>query len=85
MAQQVRSLGGAVMSTQCLTHRVALITEVWLGTHTGSNLHVQEGMHGERASGRIKMDLLEERRKVSPPLQPFVPKGAPYCLKPLLL
>ena len=41
-------------------------TEVWLGTHTGelSGLRVQEGEHGERASGRIKEQLLEQRRKV---------------------
>lgn len=51
-------------------------TEVWLGTHTGTGLHHQEGAHGERASGRIKQDLLEARRKVSPPIQPVVPKGS---------
>lgn len=51
-------------------------TEVWLGTHDGSGLHCQEGVHGERASGRIKLDLLESRRMVSPPIQPFIPKGS---------
>ncbi|GAA5877407.1 hypothetical protein JCM1840_006090 [Sporobolomyces johnsonii] len=51
-------------------------TELWLGTHTDSGLHVQEGLHGERASGRILPALLEARREVSPPLQPFVPKGS---------
>ncbi|GAA5906964.1 hypothetical protein JCM5296_006072 [Sporobolomyces johnsonii] len=51
-------------------------TELWLGTHTGSGLHVQEGLHGERASGRILPALLEARREVSPPIQPFVPKGS---------
>lgn len=51
-------------------------TEVWLGTHTDSGLHVQEGRHGERASGRIMLDLLEKQRKVRPPSQPVVPKGS---------
>ncbi|KAF9883341.1 hypothetical protein FE257_003557 [Aspergillus nanangensis] len=51
-------------------------TEVWLGTHTDSGLHVQEGMHGERASGRIMAEVLEQRRAVRPPCQPTVPKGA---------
>lgn len=32
-------------------------TEVWLGTHH-STITSQEGKHGERASGRIKKDLL---------------------------
>lgn len=54
-------------------------TEVWLGTHAGaelSGLAVQEGRHGERASGRIKKELLERRRGERPPAQPVVPKGA---------
>ncbi|KAE8396104.1 hypothetical protein BDV23DRAFT_192983 [Aspergillus alliaceus] len=51
-------------------------TEVWLGTHLDSGLHVQEGMHGERASGRIQLDVLEKRRTIRPPSQPVVPKGA---------
>jgi len=51
-------------------------TEVWLGTHNGSGLHCQEGAHGERASGRIKLHLLETRRMVSPPIQPIIPKGS---------
>lgn len=51
-------------------------TEVWLGTHTGSDLSVQEGQHGERASGRIREELLLQRREVRPPSQPVVPKGA---------
>ncbi|KAL2005613.1 hypothetical protein VTN00DRAFT_10106 [Thermoascus crustaceus] len=51
-------------------------TELWLGTHTDSGLHVQEGMHGERASGRIKPSLLEERKAVRPPCQPIVKKGS---------
>jgi ectoine hydroxylase-related dioxygenase (phytanoyl-CoA dioxygenase family) len=51
-------------------------TEVWLGTHTGTGLHLQEGLHGERASGRIKLDELEKRRVDRPPCQPVVPKGS---------
>ena len=51
-------------------------TEIWLGTHTDTNIDDQEGEHGERASGRIKEHLLEERKRVSPPLQAVVPKGS---------
>ncbi|GKZ18225.1 hypothetical protein AbraIFM66951_000398 [Aspergillus brasiliensis] len=51
-------------------------TEVWLGTHTDTGLHVQEGLHGERASGRIKLDELEKRRVQRPPCQPTVAKGS---------
>lgn len=50
-------------------------TEVWLGTHDG-NIADQEGGHGERASGRIKEAVLDDRRRVAPPLQPVVPKGS---------
>jgi ectoine hydroxylase-related dioxygenase (phytanoyl-CoA dioxygenase family) len=50
-------------------------TEVWLGTHT-EGYETQEGKHGERASGRIKLDLLEARRKIRGPSQPFVKKGS---------
>ena len=51
-------------------------TEVWLGTHTHTNIEDQQGAHGERASGRIKETLLEERRRVSPPIQAVIPKGS---------
>lgn len=53
-------------------------TELWLGTHTGklSGLRVQEGAHGDRASGRIKEHLLSERRKVREPSQPSISKGS---------
>lgn len=51
-------------------------TELWLGTHTEAGLHVQEGAHGERASGRVKLDELEKRRLDHPPCQPVVPKGS---------
>ena len=51
-------------------------TELWLGTHSISSKDCQEGDHGERASGRIKTDMLEERRQVKPPCQPVVKKGS---------
>ena len=53
-------------------------TEVWLGTHTGdlAGLQVQVGAHGDRASGRIKEDLLEQRRQVRGPSQPVIEKGS---------
>lgn len=51
-------------------------TEVWLGTHDGTTIADQEGAHGDRASGRIKSDLLEARRAVRPPSQPVVKKGS---------
>ena len=53
-------------------------TEVWLGTHTPdlAGLHVQEGAHGDRASGRIKKHLLEQRREVRGPCQPVIEKGS---------
>lgn len=53
-------------------------TEVWLGTHTGelSGLQVQDGAHGERASGRIKPHLLEQRRNIRGPTQPVIEKGS---------
>ncbi|CAE6470908.1 unnamed protein product [Rhizoctonia solani] len=51
-------------------------TELWLGTHTTANLEAQDGLHGDRASGRIKSELLEKRRSISPPFQPVVPKGS---------
>jgi hypothetical protein len=53
-------------------------TEIWLGTHTKelAGLHVQEGAHGERASGRIKEHLLEERRADRGPCQAVIEKGS---------
>jgi hypothetical protein len=40
-----------------------------------ANIDAQDGLHGERASGRIKAGLMEKRREVSPPFQPVVPRG----------
>ncbi|KAJ3556420.1 hypothetical protein NPX13_g10139 [Xylaria arbuscula] len=53
-------------------------TEVWLGTHTGmGGIAAQEGAHGERASGRIKEDLLKKRVEThGPPIQPNIKKGS---------
>ncbi|KAL6915828.1 hypothetical protein FSST1_007323 [Fusarium sambucinum] len=51
-------------------------TEIWLGTHNGFGLDAQEGAHGERASGRIREDLLCQREKISPPIQPIIKKGS---------
>ncbi|THY25961.1 hypothetical protein D6D01_04689 [Aureobasidium pullulans] len=51
-------------------------TEVWLGTHNTTSLAAQEGKQGDRASGRIAKDLLEERRQQRPPSQPLVRKGS---------
>lgn len=50
-------------------------TELWLGTHT-ADVSAQEGKHGERASGRIKENLLAERRAARGPSQPNVKKGS---------
>lgn len=49
--------------------------EIWLGTHT-ADVSAQEGKHGERASGRIKEDLLARRRGTRGPCQPEVKKGS---------
>lgn len=51
-------------------------TEIWLGTHNDTNIGDQEGLHGERASGRIKQYLMDQRRTLSPPMQPTIPKGS---------
>ncbi|KAI5479090.1 hypothetical protein MNV49_004088 [Pseudohyphozyma bogoriensis] len=51
-------------------------TEIWPGTHTMAGLSSQDGLHGDRASGRIKPHLLAAREKVCGPVQPSVPKGA---------
>lgn len=50
-------------------------TDVWLGTQH-SDVSMQEGKHGERASGRIKKSLLDERSKIRPSSQPEISKGS---------
>ncbi|KAI1132185.1 hypothetical protein F5Y10DRAFT_6876 [Nemania abortiva] len=51
-------------------------TEIWLGTHTGfGGIEAQEGAHGERASGRIKEDIMAKRiASHGPPVQPEIKK-----------
>ncbi|KAF3003727.1 hypothetical protein E8E13_009338 [Curvularia kusanoi] len=51
-------------------------TEIWLGTHRTTSIADQEGEHGDRASGCIRKDLLEKRRKERGPSQPVVKKGS---------
>ena len=51
-------------------------TEIWLGTHSNTTIADQEGEHGDRASGRIKKNLLEKRRNERGPSQPVVKKGS---------
>lgn len=50
-------------------------TEIWLGTHT-RDVTSQEGAHGERASGRIKKDILEQRQQTHGPCQPTIKQGS---------
>ncbi|KAJ8494389.1 hypothetical protein ONZ45_g13256 [Pleurotus djamor] len=50
-------------------------TELWLGTHT-LDPSMQEGSHGDRASGRIKEPYLSRQRALRPPSQPIVKKGS---------
>lgn len=51
-------------------------TEIWLGTHRNTTIADQEGAHGERASGRIKPDLLQAQRALRGPCQPVIKKGS---------
>lgn len=51
-------------------------TELWLGTHSPFGVESQEGAHGDRASGRIQEELLRQREKTAPPVQPVIKKGS---------
>jgi ectoine hydroxylase-related dioxygenase (phytanoyl-CoA dioxygenase family) len=51
-------------------------TEIWLGSHLISGKAVQEGDHGERASGRINKNILAKRSETRPCSQPIVKKGS---------
>ncbi|KAI1430896.1 hypothetical protein GGR50DRAFT_682496 [Xylaria sp. CBS 124048] len=52
-------------------------TELWLGSHLNTSMESQEGAHGERASGRIKEDLLAKWVAIhGPPIQPPIQKGS---------
>ncbi|OAQ65127.1 phytanoyl- dioxygenase family protein [Pochonia chlamydosporia 170] len=48
-------------------------TEVWLGSHTQTDKSVLDfsGVHYQ-----IRKDLQDERREISPPIQPNLPKGS---------
>ncbi|KAF2256418.1 hypothetical protein BU26DRAFT_21386 [Trematosphaeria pertusa] len=48
------------------------VTELWLGSHVGTNFKDQV----PNTRGRIKKPLLDARAAVSPPIQPTVPKGS---------
>ncbi|KAJ9134629.1 Kanamycin B dioxygenase [Pleurostoma richardsiae] len=48
-------------------------TEVWLGSHVDTDRNVLD--HSVKHK-QIKDDLQEERRKISPPIQPSLPKGS---------
>ncbi|KAK4552579.1 hypothetical protein LTR86_010223 [Recurvomyces mirabilis] len=51
-------------------------TEIWVGSHRDSNID-QHTAHGEDDAGLvIKPELLAERRKHSPPIQPSTKKGS---------
>lgn len=48
-------------------------TEVWLGTHVDTDRNVLDFSTEHMG---IRANLLEERRKISPPIQPSLPKGS---------
>ncbi|KAK8136992.1 phytanoyl-CoA dioxygenase family protein [Apiospora sp. TS-2023a] len=50
-------------------------TEVWLGSHTDTTKHVLE-TDTNTGHEKIRADLQEKRRRISPPIQPSLPKGA---------
>ena len=59
----------------CGTSAINGSTEVWLGSHHDSNVDQHVVGHGE--SGLIiKSELLTERRKSSPPIQPSTKRGS---------
>ena len=47
-------------------------TEVWLGSHLDTSWKA----FVEKSGSVIPEDILERRRKISPPIQPVIPKGA---------
>ena len=48
-------------------------TEVWLGSHTDTDVNVLDPSVKHK---QIRADLLEKRRRISPPVQPSLPKGS---------
>ncbi|EXJ90198.1 hypothetical protein A1O1_03297 [Capronia coronata CBS 617.96] len=51
-------------------------TEVWLGTQQAFGLDAQEGAHGERNSGQIRISLPELKSRKRHPVQPGIPKAS---------
>ncbi|KAJ6000472.1 phytanoyl- dioxygenase family protein [Penicillium waksmanii] len=48
-------------------------TEVWLGSHLDTDKDI---LHISEDSMKVKPELQEQRRKISPPIQPSLPKGS---------
>ncbi|KAH9996746.1 hypothetical protein F4779DRAFT_185346 [Xylariaceae sp. FL0662B] len=48
-------------------------TEVWLGSHVDTDKNVLDTTVKHK---QVRADLLEQRRKISPPVQPSLPKGS---------
>lgn len=67
---------GSTRESSSLEMDTADRAEIWLGTQN-NDISAQDGVHGDRASGRIKLDLLAQRADVRPPVQPTVKKGEP--------
>lgn len=51
-------------------------TEVWPGSHRDSCIDQHTSLDGDEAGLTIKPELVEERRKHSPPIQPSTKKGS---------
>ncbi|KIV81390.1 hypothetical protein PV11_03581 [Exophiala sideris] len=49
-------------------------TEIWLGSHMDTDPNSSDTP--ELSGDGVRHDLIEERRRVSPPLQPTLPKGS---------
>lgn len=70
----MRPENGSTREYTCISVARSDCPEIWLGTQN-NDISAQEGSHGERASGRIRLDLLAQRAEVRPPVQPTVKKG----------
>ncbi|KAI1609422.1 phytanoyl-CoA dioxygenase family protein [Exophiala viscosa] len=49
-------------------------TEIWLGSHTDTDPNSSDAP--ELSGDGVRRNLIEERRRISPPLQPTLPKGS---------
>ncbi|KAK4934275.1 hypothetical protein LTR10_024405 [Elasticomyces elasticus] len=49
-------------------------TEIWLGSHMDTDPNSSDAP--ELSGDGVRRDLIEERREISPPLQPTLPKGS---------